>query len=889
MSFFFIETKKSDKPKAKKAVRRADIPIASLQTLGCSVCPRDKDEAIRSPKLRPSGPRSPSVYLLGGSPSAEEDEDDNHWTDKAGQVIYDKFGADYMERHVRSNFVTQCRGEQTPVEIECCRNRIVADIEEAKPLVIVTIGDIPLQWVTRLDGNQGSALNHRGTYFVAKVGTHVCWCYCIMYPNFAFKKNYRKSEYELALEHDVRRLKADIEAGLPVPKIYDRGFSDGIEVITGDEPGDMQRLEKALQKVAAMRRSAIDVETNCLRPLLIDVASKGPALMLTCAVGCFDYVVAFAVDHPEGWGSEAQRLRVRSMLLEFLLNSGRKTAHHLGMEMEWFAFYFGQRILRLTEWDDTMALCHTLDERQGTKSLELQVLKAFGFNIKKMANIDTKRILEYPLKDVLLYNGRDSKWTDKLRDYLMPTVMANPKYQAEYERKVRLAPTLVQLQEPGLEVDFDFAAKIKRELEDSLTAIEGKLKRTSEVREYEQRNGSFSATNDQHVLKLMRDICQRDEVRVEDPRTKVVRWTTDEDALSKIPKEEAPSAALVLEHRGTAKLLSTYVLPVMAGHSQYRDKPLLNREGKMIKSIVCPDGRVRAQYGSMVTVTGRLNSEDPNIQNWPARKHKRIRAMIRAARRRWLVAFDYGQIEFRVVGMASGDPEIVMACWTGYDVHGFWAQRMVDLYPRIKDYIVEAFEVDWDEKGLKTLRQEAKNGWVFPQFFGSSVASCAEQLHLPDDVAEDLAAEFWDTFKATKTWQDKLLKSYEKNLYVETLGGRQRRGPMTRHEIINHPIQGTAFDIVAEGMNECAEMSELVEDPELSPNLNVHDDLTFEMDDASLETKIPVIAKEMCRPRFDYINVPLIVEVKAGPNWFDLSELKVYKSNEIFNTPNPYA
>ncbi len=864
MSFFYNEIKKTDKPKAKKVARRADIPIASLQTLGCSVCPRDKDDDIKSPKMEPSGAKSPMVYLLGGSPSEDEDLDNNHWTDKAGDALYSKFGSAFM-KGARSNFITQCRGEQTVIEIECCRNRIVADIERAKPLVVVTIGDAPLFWAT---GINSGAMTNRGAFFVSKIGNHVCWVYCLMYPSFAFKKSYKKSEYELALEHDIENLKGALDA-LPEPKVYEKGFDAGIEIIEGTEPGDMQRLEKALKRLAKKPKSSIDLESTGLRSLMV----KGH-FIVSVAVGTFDDVVAFSVDHPEGWGSEAQKMRVRSMLLEYLLESGKKCAHHLAMEMEWLSLYFGHHWLRMTEWDDTMALCHTLDERQGTKSLDYQTRKNFGFFLKAQSRVDVSRPqwwLQYPLDEILRYNGLDTKWTDKLRDALEPKVGATKKLQAEYDRKIRLAPTLVKTELPGLEVDFKFAEEQEERLREAATTIAAKIKRTPEVKEYEQRFGTFEPTNPDAVLKLMKDVCQRDEIRVEDKRSKAVRWTTDEEALQKIPRAEVPSAALVLEHRGVMKLKSTYVDPVMS------------------RKIVCPDGRIRAKYGSMVTVTGRLNSEDPNIQNWPARKNKEIRAMIRAGKGRWLVACDYGQIEFRVVGMASGDENLIRACWTGYDVHGFWAQRIVDLYPRIKDYIVQEFEVDWDEKGLKTLRQEAKNRWVFPQLFGSSVASCVEQLHIPDDVGEDLAAEFWDEFRQAKKWQEKLLLSYEKNLYVETLGGRQRRGPMTKNEIINHPIQGTAFDIVAAGMNACSEIADLQEDPELQPSLNVHDDLTFEMDDESLEAKIPVVATEMCRPRFDYINVPLIVEVKAGPNWFDLTELKVYKSHELFGTRNPYA
>ena len=866
ISFFYNETKAEAKPKAaKKPGRRADIPIASLQTLGCSVCPRDKDTESKSPKLKPSGVKSPIVYLLGGSPSIDEDADHNHWTDKAGAAIYSKFGYEFMKLRVRSNFITQCLGEQTVVEIECCRLRIVADIEASKPRVIVGIGDGPLAWAT---GAAGGALAHRGSYFAVKIGTHVCWYYPILYPNYVNKKSYKKSEYELTLEHDIANLKLDLDS-LPAPEVWTGHYDVGIELITGDEPNDLIKLEKTLKELAKEVKSAVDIETNGLRPFMLGKDAK----ILSIAVGTFKRTVAFPVDHPDGWGTEARRKRVKALLLDYLLESGRKACHNLAFEMEWFAFYFGSAMLRRTEWDDTMAQGHTLDERPGTKSLDLQVNRAFGFRLKALSNIDTKRLLEYPLKDVLLYNARDTKWTDKLRDYLAPKIEAVEAYAIEYERKVRLAPTMVQTEVGGLPADLAYAKKQADRLNATTADLEARIKRCPEVKEYSTRFGTFSPTNPDHVLKMLKEISRRDEIRVEEKRgkTTTVRWTTDEEALSKIPAGEVPSVPLILEHRGSSKLVSTYIQPVLD------------------KRIVCPDGLMRSKYSSMVAVTGRLASEDPNIQNWPARKNKEIRGIVKAPEGSWIVACDYGQIEFRVVGMASEDPNLVKYCWTGYDVHKFWAERAVALFPSIKDWIVAEFQVDWDEKGLKTLRQEMKNKWVFPQLFGSSVKSCAEQLHLPEDTAGELAAEFWDEFPVVKKWQDKLVARYEKNLYVETLGGRRRRGPMTRNELINMPIQGTAFDIVVAGYNAISELADVSEDDELQPRIIIHDDLTFIMTDASLETKIPVIAREMCLPRFDYVNVPLVVEVKAGKRWHDLEEIEVYRSHLMFDTPNPYA
>ena len=867
MAFFFNEAKAEGPKKAvkPKAGRKADIPIASLRELGCSVCPRNEDQSLQHPKIAPTGTRKPSIYLLGTHPNDDDDRAGSHWNGLMGAEIYDKFGKNFMYDEVRSGYLSQCAGDQTVIEIECCRNRVVSDIEKYQPLVVVGIGDMPLQWAT---GAAANAMASRGSFFPVKIGTHVCWYYSLLFPNYINKKKqYGPNEYEITFAHDIQRVKDFVRGGRPpAPDYRTAPYDTGIELITGNEPKDMQRLEKALADLASEPLSAVDIETNGLRPFML----PSPKIW-TAAVGTFNRVVSFAIDHPEGWGTDARRSRVLALFNEYLLYSGRKAVHNLAFELEWFNFFFGPDMLYRTEWDDTMAIADTLDERGGTKSLDYQCRLMFGFSLKSLSNLDSSRIVEYPVKQVLKYNGLDSKWTDALRDARMPSINEDPKYRADYERKIRLAPSLVLTEAKGMPVDFEYAAKQKEVLEASIIRLEKQIKRTAEVKEYETRFGPFSPTNSDHVLKLMKEVCQRDEVRVEDQRAKTIRWTTDEEALSKIPAKEVPSAAMILEHRGVSKLSGTYVDPILT------------------RKIVCPDDLVRAKYSSMRAVTGRLAAEDPNIQNWPKRKFKEIRGIIAARKGQKMVALDYGQIEFRVVGMASGDRNLVKACWDGYDVHKFWAQRMVDLYPPIIDRIVEEFKVDWDEKGLKTLRQEAKNMWVFPQLFGASVRSCADNLHLPEYVAEDLAAEFWDEFADAKRWQEKLLKSYEKNLYVETLGGHRRRGPMSKQEIINMPIQGTAAEIVTTAMSALSELAYQEGNPNLQPNLNVHDDLSFFIREAEVYISMDQIAHEMCKHRFDYINVPLVVEASVGDRWDTLKEVKVYRSNEVFNLENPYA
>ena len=878
MSFFYAE-------KASKAPRRAGpsgaVPVEALGRLGCKACPRNEArwmQELERPKLGPSGAADPLVYLLGAEVTAAEDATGEHWRHKPGKALLSKLPARMVSRDLRSGHVVQCAldegdallkagGKVDEHAMACCRGRVVADIEASRPLVVVGVGDAALKWATGLGGG---AMQWRGRLMAARFGSLDCWFYCLAWPSFAASRNGAKREHELALKHDVDRLVRLLGSGAleEPPPVHRGGYDAGIEIITGQRAGDLRRLDEALREAAQAPQTGIDIETPALRPY-------GAAMgILTASVGTFERGVAFPLDLPGAWRSERDRVEAKGMLGSFLRWSGRKVAHNLQFELEWIGNEYGWDLLRLTEWGDSMAMAHTLDERPGTKSLEAQTIAEYGFNLKDQSPVDVKRPRWWELytaEQVLRYNGMDAKWCDRLARDLWPRLVAEgPSQVDQYERKVRAAPALVLTQMLGLHPDQGRARELEAKYGAQAAGITDRIMDTPEVKRFGRlKTRRYQPGNDHDVLELMR-MLERPEI-MRATRDGGHKLSTDEEALAAMPRDEVPSAALTLELRGVDKLRGTYIRPII--------------EGK----IILPDGLMHTSYSQFTAVSSRLSAEDPAVQNWPKRKHREIRGIVWTPHGWVLVSCDLGQIEFRVIGMCSEDEALVRACWTDYDVHGHWAQRMVKLHPRIKDWIVEEFGVDWDEKGLKTLRQESKNGWVFPQFFGAGLDGIATRMHLPDDVASRLDKEFWDTFPGVKRWQSRLLKRYERDLYVETLDGHRRRGPMTRNEIINHPIQGTAARINIDAMCALSERAQLTGDWELHPVLNVHDDLTERMLATSVESKVGVIVEEMCRHRHPWVNVPLLVEVSVGQRWDELREVAKYRSDALFGFPNPYA
>ena len=858
MSFFYnpVRTQQDSKSSSKKI-----IPIATMNQLGCKACPLDKVQMVH-PKMSAAGDDSPDVYVLGDSPTEADDNKGKPFSGKDGRFLKSRI-PDTI-KYVRYNNIIKCRtktdGSPELSEIECCRNYIVEDIENSKPKIIVGAGNVPLTWATGLS----NVTHWRGKPVATKIGNHVCWYYPVMHPEYVMSREnkYGKSEYEMVFEHDWEEI-AKLLNSKDKPTVYTGDYDKGIDIITGtDGRADLNRLEDALNRLVKEPQVGLDIETNSyLRPYPTD------AMIITCAIGTFEHTTAFSLDHPEGWSGNLRK-EAWGLFMDYLLASNKKIAHLLGFELEWLCYKIDKKLAYSTEWADTLLMSHTLDERKGVHSLDDLCRQHFGFFLKAQSRVDVKRIMEFPLTEVLRYNGMDSKWTELLHRTLEPVINGNKKFKHEYERKLRLEPALVLTQLKGVAVDFKYANEMKTKLETDMAKAEKSIRACAEIKKYESQFGSFSPTSPDHALKLLRDVC------------KLPIVSAGEEVLSEIEPSDSKAAALILDHRVVSKLLSTYVLPVVE------------------RKCVSPDDLIHTNYSSTIAETGRLASNDPNLQNWPKRKHKEVRGIIVASTtgKNWFVPADYAQLEARVIAWETEDENLVRYLWEGYDIHGFWCDRVIHEFPRVKDRIITDYNIDKngdaDKLIRKMLRDEIKNGWVFPQFFGASFKSCAGNLKIPVDIAQDLAEEFWGEFAGVKKWQNRILKSYERNLYVETHDGRRRRGVLSKNQILNHPIQGSAADLVEDAMAELSEYAMITEQDRFQPVLNVHDDLTTNMPDSDDETMfadIDTIVRIMCRHRYDYINVPVVVEVSIGKNWYESKPLEVYSSEKLFNLKNPYA
>lgn len=823
-------------------------PVKPLQ-LGCKDCPLDKAPLIH-PKMPPTGSDHPVFYFLGEAPGRNEDEVGEQFIGESGRIIRDRIPSKFRPL-IRWNNTIRCRPPENrdpeDKESACCRRLQVADIEATKPQIIVGFGKYPLNWIIN-EPKERAITDWRGRKMPVKIGNHVCWFYSLVHPAmFLHQRSKEKTEPAMrAFERDLKRMFADYTAGLPQPDVEDKKhYLDGIHIVTQWGQRGVDEIVALLKKASVLADSTIDIETNRLRPYSKDTR------IISTAIGTYQSTFAFCLEHRKHQWKPAELKTIYKALLDYLKADNRKWAHYAKFEQEWFTWKYGPDALFEVRWHDTAALAHALDERKG-KALEDLTLQRFGFNVKLVSSIDRSRIDEFELSDVLPYNGMDTKYQDGIR-VLLQEDAEQMGVGAPYAELNRMNPSFVMMQRAGVVPDLDAIQTLTKQLTKKEADLQNQIQEDKDVKKFITAYGKFKPSSNKDMVMFFRDF-----LKVPHPnqqgRKQEVKYSLTADILEQI---NHPIAEMVVELRTTVKNLNTYVVPMA---EEYRHD----------------DGLAHASFSHLITVTGRSACEDPPLQQFPRREHKEIRRVIGAPEGHIVASFDFGQLEARVIGMVSKDRVLMKEIFDGYDIHGDWT-----------DQLGKAFRPDMlqTKEKRKHLRDYIKNKWTFPLFFGSRLESVAYDLSrvFEKEVHPNILAEhydgFWDKYSGVRKWQEEQIAFYWKFGYVETLTGFRRREPMTQNELINQPIQGTAGHIVIDAQVRLSEFAYRTRQPRFQPHINIHDDLTFYLPKSkTLDTDIELIAKYMCVPSYQFLTVPLTVEVSIGPNFADKEELTTFSS-----------
>jgi len=764
--------------------------------------------------------------------------------------------------------------------IACCRGLVTKSIEEAKPKLIVGLGKFAQQWML----NNSDTTGMRGRLFVVQIGSHICYFLPTYHPARVIHsaadqaKRQRRltknlSQDEMLRSHLGRTFKFDIEKACKIVKKLETpiiptedDIRSQVTTFDGNKKGDFEELMRLFKFAKIAPIKAIDIETTHLRPYY-----KG-AKILSCALSFKKLNISFALDHPKAGWSVQQLSQIKSTLKDVITDDTVKIAHHAPFEIEWFCYFFGKESINHVAWECTQLQSHFLDERRGAGqsndaeskratylALNFLVKMHFGVPFKEWFSVDRKHMGQADLSETLVYNAADTLFTLMLwgtQTQQLRTMGLYSAYWGALPRQV-LCPIMQYL---GMPVNQAKVKEFQSKLSDQVAVIETEIESLPVVQQYikdkSKIDKSFKFNPMGHdALNIFRDYLKCKEVVIEDDGKKP-RYSIDKHILEKI---DHPLSDLIVRLRNRNKMKSTYVDGLELGKGD----------------VIFPDGKIHCNFNTTFTTTGRLSSDDLNMQNFPQRNDSWVREEIEAQEGYVIVACDYSQLEMCAAGMCTKDKVLVKYLWEDYDSHYFWASRLAELCP-------ERVGGDFnDPKIAKKLRSEVKNLLVFPAIYGSSNGSMAEGLGVDIKIINELMSEYWGTFTGIKQWQNNLLEFYRINGYVESPTGRRRRHPLTTNEAINFPLQCLASDLVVDAMNRLSYIAATEGKWYLHPHLNIHDDATMLIPKKHLDTSLEIIIRTLLTFDFDFINVPLAISVSMGPDWYHMSEFSKFSTKDL--------
>jgi DNA polymerase I len=489
---------------------------------------------------------------------------------------------------------------------------------------------------------------------------------------------------------------------------------------------------------------------------------------------------------------------------------------------------------------DTM-LAHYVIDPEGKRSMDLLSAQYLGYEPVPIEDlIGKKGKTQGNMRDVAIdkiteYAAEDADITLQLRNVFQPLLNAKSVRKVFEEVENPLVKVLTDMEFEGIRVDMDFLKEYSKELEREANLAESNVYRDAGVR--------FNLSSPKQLGEVLFDKLKLDPKA---KKTKTGQYATGEDVLLKLAQQNK-IVDDILAYRELTKLKSTYVDALPA---------IINRKS----------GRVHTSYAQAVAVTGRLSSNNPNLQNIPVRteRGREIRkAFVPRDENHLLVSADYSQIELRIVAAISGDPNMCLAFKEKKDIHTATAAKVFNV----------------EEKDVtKEMRYRAKSV-NFGIIYGQGAFGLADNLGISRTEAKEIIDNYKKQFVNIQKYMDDTIQFARENGYVETLMGRKRwlrdinsgnftvRGFAERNAI-NSPIQGTAADMIKLAMIKIHDAftkhrfkSKML--------LQVHDELVFDAHRDEVEIIEPIIIECMQTALPLPNDVPAEAEIGSGVNWLE--------------------
>lgn len=642
----------------------------------------------------------------------------------------------------------------------------------------------------------------------------------------------REAVVGLMRDLEIRSLLSRIPETTRVPiRIIEERPESNRKTITS-----IAELDAFIQRIRESGTYAIDVETTSTDPMKAELV--GISIAVSPSESAYIPVGHVGADQ---LSVEIVNERLRPVVTDPAITG---LAHHGKYDLTVLE-RAGLKVTNVTF--DTMIAAYLLNEKSvGLKDLSFSKLGIEMTEISELIGTGRSQITmdQVEVAAASAYASADVESTFALRDYFAPELEKRGLGALLHDIEMPLVPVLTRMEQTGVAIDLDYLSKFSEEISSRLHEVESEI--------YDLAGQTFNVNSTRQLATILFE-----ELKLPSGKRTKTGYSVDQQVLENL-RTEHPLVELILEYRSLGKLLSTYVDALPA-------------------SILPSTGRVHTSYNQTVAATGRLSSQNPNLQNIPIRTElgRRVRQAFVADRRREyqivpnsvLVSIDYSQIELRLMAHMSQEPFLLEAFRQGEDIHKATAALV---------YGVPLDEVTSD------MRRVAKTV-NFGLLYGMQAYGLSRDTGMSRADSQAFIDQYWARLPKVRQYLDSTLDFGREHGYIQTILGRRRSAPdlvssnpahraAAERMAINMPVQGTAADIMKIAM---IQADNRLSDQKLPASLilQVHDELVLEVsEDAVPETVAEV--REAMESAFA-LDVPLLTEVSVGPNWNQMDDYPV--------------
>jgi len=610
----------------------------------------------------------------------------------------------------------------------------------------------------------------------------------------------------------------------PVDSLVDEA-ADKASNLAYDTVLTWEAFDTWLAKIEAAELVALDTETTSLDEMRAEIV--GLSFSVTPGEAAY---IPLAHNYPDA-PAQLDRDQVIARLKRWLEDGTRKK---LGQHVKYDRHVLANHGVEVQGYaHDTMLQSYVLEVHKphGLASLAERHLGRSGISYEDLCGKGAKQISfsQVAIDKAAEYSCEDSDQTLDVHRVLWPQLEADAKLRFVYELEMASSEALYRIERNGVLIDAPTLAAQSHQLGTRIMQLEQEA--------YELAGQPFNLGSPKQIGEIFFTKLGLPVVK----KTPSGAPSTDEEVLEKLA-DDFPLPAKLLEHRSLSKLKGTYT-----------DK---------LGQLAHPrSGRVHTHYAQAVAVTGRLSSNDPNLQNIPIRtvEGRRVREAFVAPAGSVIASADYSQIELRIMAHISGDESLLRAFKEGIDVHRATA--------------AEVFGVPVDQVSSEQRRYAKVIN--FGLIYGMSSFGLAKNLGIETKAAASYIDRYFTRYPGVKAYMDETRMSAKEKGYVETVFGRRlylpeinspngpRRGGAER-AAINAPMQGTAADLIKLSMVKVQDVLE-TEKRATKMIMQVHDELVFEVPEAEVEWVRSEVPKLMAGVAD--LKVPLLAELGIGPNW----------------------